>query len=94
MCLAKTSSALAVKRLHALSLLASCKGLQFNVRLDDPSATVTFPESKIVLPRTETSSSKRFTDGSTTLAVSGKTVYFQRPDGTYRDGKMLVEADR
>lgn len=76
------------------SFSVTCEGLQFDVRLDDGSATVTFPESKIVLPRTETSSSKRFSDGSTTLALSGKAVYFQRPGRAYRDCTILVEVDR
>jgi membrane-bound inhibitor of C-type lysozyme len=49
------------------------------------------PDSKIVLPLTEVPSGKRYSDGATTLAVSGSAAYFQRSGKAYRDCKVTPE---
>jgi uncharacterized lipoprotein YbaY len=64
-----------------------CDGLSFDVRLDDTSATILLPGSKIVLPRTETSFGKRFSDGASTLSISGSAAYFQGEAHAYRNCK-------
>jgi hypothetical protein len=65
-----------------------CDGLRFHVNLNGASATIALPESRVVLPRTDTSSSKRYSDGVTTLAISGSAAYFQLPGKAYRDCKV------
>ena len=74
------------------SFAVQCEGLSIDVELNDASATVTLPESQVVLPRTKTSSGKRFSDGAVTLAVSGTAVYFQVPGRVYRDCKVRPDA--
>jgi len=73
------------------SFTVDCGELRFDVRLDDRSATVMLDGAKRVLPRTESNSSKRYSDGTTILAVSGKAVYFQTPERAYRDCKVLTD---
>ena len=73
------------------SLALECDGLRFHVDLNPTSATVVLPDSKLVLPKTAAGSGKRYSDGTTTLAVSGSAAYFQRPGKAYRDCKVRPE---
>jgi putative lipoprotein len=75
------------------SLALECDGLRFHVDLSPTSATVVLQDSKVVLPITETYSGKRYSDGATTLAVSGSAAYFQRPGKAYRDCKVRPEPE-
>jgi uncharacterized lipoprotein YbaY len=76
---------------EATSLALDCDGLRFHVDLNPTSATVVFPDSQVVLPKTEVRSGKRYSDGTTTLAVSGSAAYFQRTGKAYRDCKVRPE---
>ena len=73
------------------SFAVECGELHFEVHLDDASATVVLPDSKVVLPRTQPASSKRYSDGPTTLSVSGTAAYFQWQSRAYRDCKVRSE---
>jgi uncharacterized lipoprotein YbaY len=73
------------------ALAIDCDGLRFHVDLSATSATVMLQDSKVVLPITEVPSGKRYSDGTTTLAVSGSAAYFQRPGKAYRDCKVRPE---
>jgi len=73
------------------SLALECVGLRFHVDLNPTSATVVLPDAKVVLPLTQTLSGKRYSDGTTTLAVSGSAAYFQRTGRAYRDCKVTPE---
>lgn len=75
------------------SLALECDGLRFHVDLDATSATVVLQDSKVVLPMTKILSGKRYSDGTTTLAVSGSAAYFQRPGKTYRDCTVRPEPE-
>ena len=75
------------------SLALECDGLRFHVDLNATSATVVLQDSKVVLPMTEVLSGKRYSDGTTTLAVSGSAAYFQRPGKAYRDCKVRPEPE-
>jgi membrane-bound inhibitor of C-type lysozyme len=75
------------------SLAVLCNELRFHVNLSPASATLVLPDSKVTLPSTETSSGKRFSDGSMTLAVSGSAAYFQRPGKTYRNCTVAPEPE-
>jgi len=73
------------------SLALECEGLRFHVDLSPTFATVELQGAKFVLPITEVRSGKRYSDGTTTLAVSGSAAYFQRSGKAYRDCKVLPE---
>jgi uncharacterized lipoprotein YbaY len=73
------------------SLALNCEGLLFHVDLNPTSATVVLPDSTVVLPMTEVRSGKRYSDGTTTLALSGSAAYFQRTGKAYRDCKVRPE---
>ena len=75
------------------SLALDCDGLRFHVDLGATSATVVLPESTFVLPLTEVLSGKRYSDGTTTLAVSGSAAYFQRAGKAYRNCKVRPESE-
>jgi len=75
------------------SLALDCDGLRFHVDLNATSATVVLPGSTVVLPMTEVRSGKRYSDGTTTLAVSGSAAYFQRTGKAYRDCKVRPEPE-
>ena len=75
------------------SLALECDGLRFHVDLNATSATVVLQDSKVVLPMTEVLSGKRYSDGTTTLAVSGSAAYFQRPGKAYHDCKVRPEPE-
>jgi uncharacterized lipoprotein YbaY len=68
-----------------------CGELRFKVRLDEVFATIEFPDSKVVLPRTQTMPSKRWSDGPTTLSISGTAAYFQWQSRAYRDCKVTPD---
>ena len=68
-----------------------CGELHFEVHLDDAFATVVLPDSKVVLPRTQAEPSKRYSDGPTTLSISGTAAYFQWQSRAYRDCKVRSE---
>jgi uncharacterized lipoprotein YbaY len=53
------------------SLALECEGQRFHVELSPTSATVSIQGAKLVLPKTDDSSAKRYSDGSATLVVSG-----------------------
>jgi len=73
------------------SLALDCDGLRFHVDLNPASATVLVEGSKVILPITETHSGKRYSDGTTILAVSGSAAYFQRTGKSYRNCKVSPE---
>lgn len=73
------------------SLSVECEGLRFHVDLSPTSATVVVQDSKVVLPRTEAPAGKRYSDGTTTLALSGSAAYFQWSAHAYRDCKVSAE---
>lgn len=73
------------------SLALDCDGLRFHVDLNPASATVVLAGAKFILPKTEVASGKRFSDGTTTLAVSGSAAYFQHGGMAYRDCKVGPE---
>jgi uncharacterized lipoprotein YbaY len=75
------------------SLALECDGLRFHVDLEATSATVVIQDSKLVLPITEVHSGKRYSDGATTLALSGSAAYFQRPGKAYRDCTVRPETN-
>jgi len=75
------------------SLAVDCDGLRFRVDLNPTSATVVFPDATVVLPMTEVRSGKRYSDGATTLALSGSAAYFQRTGKAYRDCKVRPEPE-
>lgn len=75
------------------SLSLECEGVRFHVDLSATSATVVLQDSKVVLPVTEVRSGKRYSDGVTTLAVSGSAAYFQGGGKVYRDCKVRPEPD-
>lgn len=73
------------------ALALDCDGLRFHVDLSPTSATVVLVDAKVVLPKTEAPSGKRYSDGTTTLAVSGSAAYFQYGARAYRDCKVGPE---
>jgi uncharacterized lipoprotein YbaY len=75
------------------SLALECDGLRVHVDLNATSATVVLQESTVVLPITEVLSGKRYSDGTTTLAVSGSAAYFQWSGRAYRDCKVRPEPE-
>jgi uncharacterized lipoprotein YbaY len=75
------------------SFALECDGLRFHVRLSGTSATVTLQDSKVVLPRTEAPSGKRYSDGTTTLAVSGSAAYLQTQEKAYRNCKVRPDPE-
>lgn len=75
------------------SLSLECEGVRFHVDLSATSATVVLQDSKVVLPITEVRSGKRYSDGATTLAVSGSAAYFQGGGKVYRDCKVRPEPE-
>jgi uncharacterized lipoprotein YbaY len=75
------------------SLSLECEGVLFHVDLSATSATVVLQDSKVVLPITEVRSGKRYSDGETTLAVSGSAAYFQGGGKVYRDCKARPEPE-
>ena len=78
---------------EATSLALECDGLRFHVDLNATSATVILKDSTVVLPITEVRSGKRYSDGTTTLAVFGSAAYFQRPGKAYRDCTVRPEPE-
>jgi uncharacterized lipoprotein YbaY len=75
------------------SFALECDGLSFHVHVSESSAIVTLQDSKVVLPRTEVPSGKRYSDGTTTLAVSGSAAYFQTSEKAYRNCKVRPEPE-
>jgi len=73
------------------SLALDCDGLRFHVDLSPTSATVVLPDAKVVLPKTEAAAGKRYSDGTTTLALSGSAAYFQTSRKAYRNCKVDPE---
>jgi uncharacterized lipoprotein YbaY len=74
------------------SLALECEGQRFHVELSPTSATVSIQGAKLVLPKTDDRSAKRYSDGSATLVVSGSAAYFQGAGKVYRDCKVSPEA--
>ena len=72
---------------------AARAGLRFHVDLNATSATIMLQDFEVVLPITEVLSGKRYSDGTTTLAVFGSAAYFQRPGKAYRDCKARPEPE-
>jgi len=72
------------------SFSVECGALRLEVRLDGSTATVIAPDSTVVLQRADTPFGKRYSDGTTTLAVLGEAAYFQSPSRAYRDCKVSV----
>jgi uncharacterized lipoprotein YbaY len=75
------------------SLAIECEGLRFHVDLSPTSATVVLQDAKVVLPSTEASFGRRYSDGTTMLAVSGSAAYFQWSGRAYRDCKVRPESE-
>jgi len=75
------------------AIILECDGLRFHVDLSPTSATIALPDSQVVLPITEVPSGKRYSDGVTTLAVSGSAAYFQRPGKAYRNCTVIPEPE-
>jgi len=75
------------------AFVLECEGQRFHVDLSPTSATVALPDSQLVLPLTEVPSGKRYSDGVSTLAVSGSAAYFQRPGKAYRNCTVLPEPE-
>lgn len=75
------------------SLAVECEGLRFHVDLTPTSATVVLPDETVILPATEVSSGKRYSDGATTLALSGSAAYFQRSGKAYRGCNVRPEPE-
>jgi membrane-bound inhibitor of C-type lysozyme len=73
------------------SLALECDGQRFHVELNPASATVSIQDLKLVLPKTEDRSAKRYSDGASTLVVSGSAAYFQGAGKVYRDCKVRPE---
>jgi putative lipoprotein len=73
------------------SFALECEGERFHVDLNAASATVVLPDSKVILPFTKAASGKRYSDGQTTLAVSGSAAYFQHGGRVYRNCKVSPE---
>jgi uncharacterized lipoprotein YbaY len=73
------------------SLALECDGLRFHVDLNPASATVLIQDLTLVLPKTEDRSAKRYSDGSSTLIVSGSAAYFQGAGKVFRDCKVRPE---
>jgi uncharacterized lipoprotein YbaY len=73
------------------SLALECDGLHFHVDLNPASATVLIQDLKLVLPKIEDRSAKRYSDGSSTLVVSGSAAYFQGAGKVFRDCKVRPE---
>jgi uncharacterized lipoprotein YbaY len=78
---------------EATSIALECDGLRVHVDLSATSATVVLQDSTVTLPVTESFSGKRYSDGTTTLALSGSAAYFQRSGRSYRDCKVRTEAE-
>ena len=75
------------------SLALECEGLRFHVDLNPASATVALQGSNVVLPITDVRSGKRYSDGTTTLVVSGSAAYFQGGGRLFRDCKVRPEPE-
>ena len=75
------------------SLAIECEGLHFHVDLSPASATVVLQDSTVVLPATQVPFGKRYSDGTTTFAVSGSAAYFQWSGRAYRDCKARPEPE-
>ena len=73
------------------SLALECEGVRFHVDLNATLATVVLEGSTVILPFTKVASGKRYSDGKTTLAVSGSAAYFQHGGHVYRDCKVSPE---
>ena len=75
------------------SLTLECEGLRFHVDLNATSATVVVQGSKVILPITEVRSGKRYSDGSSTLVLSGSAAYFQWTRNVYRGCTVRPEPE-
>ena len=75
------------------SLALECEGAHFHVDLNPTSATVALQGSKVVLPIIDLRFGKRYSDGASTLIVSGSAAYFQGAGRVFRDCKVRPEPE-
>ena len=71
-----------------------CGQLHLHVSVHGQEATLVGLDTPIVLPRIQTPTGMKFSDGATTLSILGDAVYFQRTQRAYRDCRLTDPAPR